>query len=199
MAITYVTKNSLYINITNLCTNKCDFCSHPSQKSSFPEELILDREPTLSEILSEVSSHNLGMFSEIVFTGLGEPTCRLYDMLETCKMIKEKTSTPIRVNTNGHASMILGEGTALAFRGLVDCVQISLNAADSYTYTSLCRPRFGEDTFAGVVKFAREVGKYVPKVVLTVLRGTLTEADVDRCAQIAQGLGAAFAVRDIFE
>ncbi len=197
MALTYVINHSLYVNITNLCTNKCEFCVRDS--SYAPEifnDLRLEREPTLEEIIADLSSHNLNNFSEIVFCGYGEPTCRLYDMLETCKIIRERSSTPIRVNTNGHASMIMGEDTAPAFKGLVDCVSISLNAADADTYMKLCHPRFGEDTFVGVVKFAREIVKYVPQVVFTVVRGTIPDADIERCEQIAMGIGAGFRVRD---
>lgn len=197
MALTYVIQNSLYVNITNLCTNRCEFCVRDSAHApELFQDLRLEREPTLEEILADVSSHNLNNFSEIVFCGYGEPTCRLYDMLETCKMIRERSTTPIRVNTNGHASMIMGEDTAPAFRGLVDCVSISLNAADADTYMKLCHPRFGEDTFIGVVKFAREISKYVPQVMFTVVRGTISDDDIARCEQIAVGIGAGFRVRD---
>ena len=169
MVITYVVKNALYVNLTNHCTNRCEFCyreySHPEV---FPN-LRLEREPTLQEVIADLFSYNLGNFSEIVFSGGGEPTCRLYDMLETCKKLREVTSTPIKVNTNGQASMILKEDTAPAFKGLVDCVSISLNAADSDTYMKLCHPKFGEDAFMGVLKFAREISKYVPRVELQLV------------------------------
>jgi len=196
MVITYVMNNSLYVNITNLCTNRCEFCIRDNANRSEMSDLRLEREPTLQEIIADVTSYNLNMFSEIVFCGFGEPTCRLYDMLETCKKIREVSTTPIRVVTNGHASMILTEDTAPAFKGLVDSVSISLNAADSYTYMQLCHPRFGEDAFTGVVRFAREIVKYVPKVVLTAMRGTLPEGDIDRCSQIAQDIGASFRLRE---
>ena len=117
-------------------------------------------------------------------------------MLAVCRAIREVSATPIRVNTNGHASLILSEDTAPLFRGLVDCVSISLNAADSDTYTKICRPRFGEDTFTGVLKFARDVVRYVPMVVLTVVRDTIPEDDLDRCSQIAKEIGATFRVRE---
>ncbi len=199
MVITYVIRNNLYVNLTNRCTNRCEFCVREAAGAGAYADLRLEREPTFDEILNDVLSHNLNMFQEIVFCGLGEPTCRFYDMLSVCKAIRERSDTPIRVCTNGHASLIMKEDTAPAFRGLVDCVSISLNAADSDTYDKLCRPKFGEDTFPGVLKFAREISKYVPKVVLTVVRGTLTDEDVDRCAQIAAGIGAGFAIRELGE
>lgn len=195
--ITYVMKNSLYINITNHCTNKCDFCIRERSGGDIRiEDLIFEREPSLDEILFEVTSNNLNKYKEIVFCGYGEPTCRLYDMLSICKKIREITTTPIRVNTNGHASMIMGEDTAPLFKGLVDCVSISLNAPDSDTYTKLCRPKFGEDAYAGVLKFAREIIKYVPEVYLTVSGGSISDADIARCADIAANIGVKFLVRD---
>ena len=198
MVITYEIRNNLYVNLTNHCTNRCTFCV---RETTAPGEIYpnlwLERDPTLEEILTDLSSYkSLNKFSEIVFCGYGEPTCRLYDMLETCRRLREMTSTPIRVNTNGHASLILEEDTAPLFKGLVDCVSISLNAADPETYARLCRPRFGEDTFTGVLKFAREVVKYVPTVVLTAVRGTIPDEDLERCALIAQGIGAKFRVRE---
>ena len=198
MVITYVIKNSLYVNITGHCTNRCVFCVREIAPNEPYPDLILERDPTLAEIFADLSSYNtLNKFKEIVFCGYGEPTCRLYDMLETCKFIREKTTVPIRVNTNGHASFILAEDTAPMFKGLVDCVSISINAADPETYNKICRPRFGEDTFSGVVKFAREVVKYVPTVVLTVVRGTIPDDDIERCAAIAESIGAKFRIREM--
>ena len=195
MVITYVIKNSLYCNLTNHCTNRCSFCIRDHGTGVFAT-LKLEKEPTLAEILDEVLSQNLNKYKEIVFCGYGEPTCRLYDMLEVCKRIREVSDTPIRVNTNGHASLILGEDTAPAFKGLVDCVSISMNAADPDTYCRICRPKFGEDTYMGVMKFAREIVKYVPKVVMTVVDGTIPDGDIEHCRAIAEELGAAFRLRE---
>lgn len=195
MAITYVYKNNLYVNITTLNTCRCEFSAREPFHSEQFTDMRLDHEPTLEEIIAEVSSYNLSNFGEIVFAGPGEPACRLFDMLSTCKKIREVCQTPIRVNTNGHASMILAEDTAPMFRGLVDCMTITLNAADSDTYMKLCHPRFGEDTFTGVVRFAREAVKYIPKVIITAPRGVLPDSDYDRINMIAADIGAAFALR----
>ena len=197
MVITYTIRNSLYINLTNHCTNRCTFCVRENAPADLFPNLWLEREPTLAEILAELSSYNsLNRFEEIVFCGFGEPTCRLYDMLGTCRRLREMTATPIRVDTNGHASLILEEDTAPLFKGLVDCVSISMNAADPDTYVRLCRPRFGEKAYTGMLKFAREVVRYVPTVVLTAIRGTVSDEDLERCAVIAQEIGAQFRVRE---
>ena len=195
MVLTYNIKNSLYLNITNHCTNRCDFCIRDHGTGLFAN-LKLEREPLLDEILDDVLSQNLHKYKEIVFCGYGEPTCRLYDLLAVCKKLREVTDTPIRLNTNGHASLISGEDTAPMFKGLIDVVSISMNAADPDTYYQLCHPKFGEDTYVGVLKFAREISKYVPKVVLTAVEGTIQPDDVDRCRRIAADLGAEFRLRE---
>ncbi len=199
MVITSVVKNVLYVNLTSHCTNRCGFCSRESSGGRNFPDMKSEKEPTLSEVIADLSSYNLDNFSEIAFRGcgIGEPACRLYDMFETCKMLRERTSTPIRVETNGHASMIYKEDTAPLFKGLVDTVAINLIAADSDTYMKLCQPKFGEDAFIGVIKFARDVSKYVPNVILTVYRGIISDADIERCSGIAAELGAGFVVRDI--
>ncbi len=195
MVITYNIKNSLYLNITNHCTNRCDFCIRDHGTGLYAS-LKLEREPALDEILGDVLSQNLHKYKEIVFCGYGEPTCRLYDLLAICKKLREVTDTPIRLNTNGHASLISGEDTAPMFKGLIDVVSISMNAADPDTYYQLCHPKFGEDTYVGVLKFAREISKYVPKVVLTAVESTIQPDDVDRCRRIAADLGAEFRLRE---
>ena len=195
MVITYNIKNSLYLNITNHCTNRCDFCIRDHGTGLYAS-LKLEREPTLDEILGDVLSQNLHKYKEIVFCGYGEPTCRLYDLLAICKKLREVTDTPIRLNTNGHASLISGEDTAPMFKGLIDVVSISMNAADPDTYYQLCHPKFGEDTYVGVLKFAREISKYVPSVVLTAVESTIQPDDVDRCRRIAADLGAEFQLRE---
>ena len=195
MVITYNIKNSLYLNITNHCTNRCDFCIRDHGTGLYAS-LKLEREPALDEILGDVLSQNLHKYKAIVFCGYGEPTCRLYDLLAICKKLREVTDTPIRLNTNGHASLISGEDTAPMFKGLIDVVSISMNAADPDTYYQLCHPKFGEDTYVGVLKFAREISKYVPKVVLTAVESTIQPDDVDRCRRIAADLGAEFRLRE---
>ena len=195
MVITYNIKNSLYLNITNHCTNRCDFCIRDHGTGLYAS-LKLEREPALDEILGDVLSQNLHKYKEIVFCGYGEPTCRLYDLLAICKKLREVTDTPIRLNTNGHASLISGEDTAPMFKGLIDVVSISMNAADPDTYYQLCHPKVGEDTYVGVLKFAREISKYVPKVVLTAVESTIQPDDVDRCRRIAADLGAEFRLRE---
>ena len=71
-----------------------------------------------------------------------------------------------------------------------------MNAADADTYYKICHPKFGEDTYIGVLKFARDVSRYVSSVVLTVVEGTIPAEDTERCRSIAEELGVGFRVRE---
>lgn len=195
MIITYKQGTGLYVNMTNLCTNKCSFCVRDHGEDVYGN-LWLEEEPSREDIYRSIVDACPENYSEIVFCGFGEPTCRLYDMLTICKRLRENYSTPLRLNTNGHASLIMGEDTTPLFQGLFDTVSISLNAPDSETYMKLCAPKFGDDTFAGVLKFARDVARHVPNVVLTAVRGTVSERDLSRCAEVAEGLGLKFRIRE---
>ena len=207
MTITYRVGNGLYVNMTNRCTSDCVFCIRKLGDSvGDADSLWLDREPSREEVLEDILKRNFNEFDEIVFCGYGEPTMRLDDMLWVCKHLKgycrhlEGTSNhlkstcplPIRVNTNGHASLVAGYDTAPLFSKLVDKLSISLNAASADEYVRLCKPEFGTDAYQGVLDFARNVKAYVPDVVLTVVHGT---TDVEPCRSIAEEMGLKFRVR----
>lgn len=205
MTITYEYNGALYLNITNLCSNSCDFCirNHGRDERGgatvyTENSLWLEREPTRDEIWNAISRLNLDTYTEVIFCGYGEPTCRLYDLLWLCRKIRAVSPhTPIRINTNGQASLIAGEDTAVLFDGLVDVMSISLNAADSDTYEKICHPRFGAQIYEAILKFARDTAKHVPKVVLTVVEGTMPDRDVEKCRLMAAELGVGFRVREM--
>jgi len=193
LTITYSIGNSLYINLTNRCSNSCDFCIRNYGDSvGGAGSLWLEREPSREEALEDIQKRDLTKFSEIVFCGYGEPTERLDDMLWICSKLKEAKAPLIRLNTNGHASLIAGADTAARFKGLVDTISISLNAASSAEYYNLCKPLFGTDTYEAILDFAKRVRAYVPNVVLSIVGGT---TDEDACQKIAEYIGLPLRVR----
>jgi len=193
MTITYRVGDGLYINITNRCSNDCEFCiRRHSDSIGDAGSLWLNREPSCEEIMNDIRKHDLNGYSEIVFCGFGEPTERLDDLLLICKQLKEAGSQAIRVNTNGHASLIAGYDTAPLFSKLVDTISISLNAGDAEEYFRLCKPIFGHDAYQGILDFALRVKEYVPNVILSVVGGT---TDVETCRKIADSLGLPLRVR----
>lgn len=198
MTIVYVFENTLYLNITNRCTNSCDFCVRTVSDGYYSENsLWLEYEPSLDEILTALEKYKFDDYKEIVFCGYGEPTCRLNIMLQVCRFIRKKSGIKIRLNTNGHASLIEHHDTAPLFEGLLDTVSVSLNAADAESYQNICHSEFGKSAFYGMLDFAREVKKYVPEVLFSVVRTTIPESDVEKCKKIADEYGIRLRVREL--
>lgn len=157
--------------------------------------LWLEREPTVDEIKAEFDKFDMKKYNEVVFCGFGEPTERLSDMLEVCRFIKEKYNMPIRVNTNGLADLINERNTAAEFDGLADTVSISLNTPNPERYLELTRSKFGIGSFDAMLKFAENVKRYVPSVVLSTVSTTLTEAEEKECAAICDKIGVTYRIR----
>ena len=198
MCITYIVDGSLYVNMTNKCSNRCDFCIRNNGDGAYgSDSLWLEREPTLEEVLKSVFSRDLESFSELIFCGYGEPTYRLADAVAVAKAVKAKhPKMKIRINTNGHSDLILGKDTAPMYKGAFDTVSISLNTPSSERYQEICHSIFGEESHAALISFAKRVKDYVPTVILSVVRETLTEAEIDECKSIAEAAGVTLRIRD---
>jgi radical SAM enzyme (TIGR04100 family) len=195
MTITYEAGNSLYINITNRCTNNCLFCiRNISDGVGSGTNLWLEQEPTINEVIEDIQRRDITRYQEFVFCGYGEPMMRTYDIIEICKKIKEKYSLPIRINTNGQANLICGKDITPQLDGLVDAVSISLNAKDSCEYQAICRSKYGEGAFEAMLDFAAKCKEHIPRVVLTVV-DTISVEDIQHCREIAQSIGVDFRVR----
>jgi TatD family-associated radical SAM protein len=182
----------LYINLTNRCTNDCVFCVRGQPGLPLGTDLWLDREPEPEEIIERLSA--AGPCEEVVFCGYGEPTLRLQALIDTARAVKALLpGTPVRLNTNGHGSLIAGQDITPRLAGLLDRVSISLNAHNAGEYTRLCRPVHGEPAFAAVLAFAEAAKEHIPSVTLTVLRGF---GDIERCREAADALGLPLKVRE---
>lgn len=190
---TYVYKlnDALYINLTNRCTNACDFCIRNGRKGMGEYELWLDKEPTAEEVLKEIGDPT--QYSEIVFCGFGEPMIKLNELIEIAKEVKKKGGK-VRINTNGHANIYHGENVVPKLAGIVDVVSISMNAPTAEQYQEICRSRYGLKAFDAMLDFARECVGVIPKVVLSVV-DVLSPEDIEKCRKIAEDIGATFRVR----
>lgn len=187
---TYKLGDSLYINLTNLCTNNCVFCIRNKQEG-LGINLWLDREPSALDVINEIS--NPDSYKEIVFCGYGEPTMRLSQILQICRYLRD-FNVPIRLDTNGQGNLIWGKNIVQEFAGLIDTVSISLNAKDSEQYQKLCNPDAGEFAYPAILEFAEECKKHIPKVVFTVV-DVVSAYDIELCRRIAEELGVGFRVR----
>ena len=198
MCITYIVENNLYVNITNKCSNRCEFCIRNNGDGAYGSDpLWLEREPSREEILTSVLSHNLKEFSELVFCGYGEPTYRLDDAVWVAKAVKrEHPETRIRINTNGQSDLILGRNTAPDYEGAFDIVSISLNTPTAEKYQQICHSIYGEAAFDALLTFAGRVKDFVPTVQLSAVKETLTPEEIALCESISSELGVYLRLRD---
>lgn len=187
---TYEMKGSLYINLTNRCTNNCVFCIR-KKPEAMGIDLWLDKEPSGEEVINEIP--NPSIYKEIVFCGFGEPTLRLPQMLQICAYLKDH-NVKVRLNTNGQGSLYWGKNIVPELAQYIDSVSISLNAKDAESYNRICQPEDKEQSYNAVIDFVRECKKYIPEVCLTVV-DVISAYDIEICREIARKFGTNFRIR----
>jgi len=190
-AIAYRIRDSLYLNITNRCSNRCSFCAKFSDFFVKGHFLQLDHEPSFSEVMDAVGDPS--GYDEIVFCGYGEPLLRLDLVLQLAAALKAK-GCRIRINTDGQANLVYGRNVLPELAGLVDTISVSLNAADAATYQRLCRTPYGEAGFSAVCDFLREAGEHIPAVVASAV--TVPGLDIEPVRKLAEELGVVFRKRE---
>ena len=205
MTITYEYEDALYVNLTNKCNCNCAFCLRhgKAQGSIYTENsLWLEREPTRQEALDSFLSREVCSYREIVFCGYGEPTYRMDDILWLVDELKARfgiSLPPVRINTNGHAALILGRDVCPELAGRIHTLSISLNASNAADYVAMCRPVQGEDAYQSMLDFARRAKDYVPHVVLTIVDKDKTPEEIDLCRKIAADLGVELRIRSFID
>jgi TatD DNase family protein len=187
--IAYKIRNSLYLNITNRCTNRCGFCVRFHTNYVKGHNLRLEKEPTRQEIIEAIADPKA--YKEIVFCGLGEPLLRLDIVKDVSAWIK-KRGGKVRINTNGHGNLIHNRNILPELKGIVDSISISLDAEDEIKYEKICRPIF-KNAFQGVISFIKEAKRYIPEVKVTVV--DIPEIDIDKCRLLAQEIGVELRIR----
>ena len=198
MCITYIVDGKLYVNITNKCSNRCEFCIRNNGDGAYgSDSLWLEREPTREEILDSILSRDMTIFPELVFCGYGEPTYSLDDAVFVAKKVKDLyPHIKVRINTNGHSDLINGRNTAPDYEGAFDIVSISLNTPTAERYQQICHSVYGEKSFDALLRFAGAVKEYVPTVALSAVKETLTADEIELCKEICRDLGVTLRLRD---
>ncbi|MBQ8541139.1 MAG: radical SAM protein [Clostridia bacterium] len=193
--IAYPIGDSLYLNLTNRCTNACTFCVRTTTDGGMGYDLWIDHEPTVSEMVEDIKAKGIENYKELVLCGYGEPTERFDDMIEVVRQIKEYCPVKVRLNTNGHANLIAGCDVTEKMEGLIDIVSISLNAPDAKRYNEICQCQYGEDGFYAMLDFAKKAKAFVPEVILSVV-DVMDKDDIEKCRCIAEDIGVKFRVRE---
>jgi TatD DNase family protein len=189
--IAYVIRNSLYLNITSRCPNKCVFCSRETAPYVKGHYLGTDNEPTIAELIDAIGDPS--GFDEVVFCGFGESTERL-DVLKTvARYLKEKGSK-VRLDTNGLGDLINGRSICEELEGLIDTICISLNTNIEEEYQKLCHSSFDDKAYPALISFIKNARDYIPDVMVSIVG--MPGIDVDACRKIAEDLGVRFRVRE---
>lgn len=191
MSIVYQIGHSLYLNITNRCTNQCGFCVRFKTDSIQGYNLSLDREPSANEILEAIGDP--ACFREIVFCGYGEPLIRLPEVIAVSKVLKEQ-KIPVRVNTNGHGNLIYGRNIVPEIAPYVSTISVSLNAENEEVYNQVCQPAFGPGTYQKVKEFIIACKPLIANIIVTAV--ALPQVNIKAVKQVVeQELGVRFKLR----
>ena len=115
-------------------------------------------------------------------------------MVQTAIIIK------IRVNTNGHANAIYRTNIVKEFKGLIDAVSVSLNAANEADYDEICKPKI-KNAYEEVKKFIKACVDEGIEATASVVTGfdKIHYIDAGECEKIAKELGAKFRNREFIE
>lgn len=202
MTIAYEFGDSLYVNLTNRCDCACVFCIRKSDSEAiFDHNLWLPHEPSREDVLADILHWDLSTYAELVFCGYGEPSYRMDDILWICDRLREMAPflPPIRLNTNGHASLIHGRDVTPALAGRLDRISISLNASNEADYLAVTRPRDGAKAWEALLDFTQKAARYVPEVTLTVVDYEKSHEELEACRLLAERLGVHLRIRSYAE
>jgi TatD DNase family protein len=191
--LAYPLGDALYLNLTSACTLACTFCPKIRDDDWVVGgfDLKLRRQPTADEVWARALAAGLAGRSEVVFTGLGEPTRRFAVLLELTRRLEEAGVKRVRLDTDGLPSLREGRDVVpeLVEAGL-DAVSVSLNAADAATYARICPNRFGERAYDACRAFIRACAAAGLGTAASCV--ALPELSEEACRSAAEALGATF-------
>lgn len=200
--LVYLLEGKIYINLTNLCTNECQFCIRSLKDDVCGKNLWLKNDSvTADEVIKQLKLIKKNE-TEIVFCGYGEPTIKLDILKEVAKFIKENyKGVKVRVNTNGHANIIYKRNVIPELVGLIDEFSVSLNACDERMYQELTRPNIVCTNVLEEVKdFIRKSAQAGIETTASVVSGYKSyDINLEGCEKLAKELGAKFRVREWLE
>jgi TatD DNase family protein len=186
--IGYTLRGNRYLNVTNRCTLRCVFCPKFNGRWDVRDYYLrLKHDPSVDEMIEAVGDPT--QYHEIVFCGMGEPTLRLYALLDVARAVKARGGRA-RVNTDGLVNLVYGRDVTPDFEGLVDALSVSMNAQDAATYSRHCRPSLA-GSYDAMLDFVARARQFVPEVSVTAIDG-LAGVDIIACKQRANALGVKF-------
>lgn len=203
---------TLYINLTNACTNSCVFCLREQKDDVCGAEMWHDDKYTLEDVIEQferyITSHSASgqplpqetekyMPQNVVFCGYGEPFLKK-DMMKSFAQYLRKNypEIKIRVNTNGHANAVYKTNVAEEFKGLLDEASVSLNSDNAEQYNEICQPKI-ENAYEAVQDFLKCCKDAGIKTYASIVTGfDERKINIENCELIAKNLGAEFRNRE---
>ena len=193
-SIVYWLDDTLYLNITNRCSNNCYFCFRRYKNGINGFNLKFGKEPTLRQIIDELQNFiSKKAWKEVVFCGFGEPLEKLDYVLEVTKWIKKHFPITVRVDTNGQAYLLNKNRNVIEElkEAGVDRICVSLNAHNKETYNHICKPEF-EDAYENVIKFIEKAKTQFDIKITTV---TTPEVNISEVRNMTGKMGVKFRLR----
>ena len=202
--IVYRFEGGVYLNITNRCPNLCAFCIKTKWQMDFHGNNLnlAAAEPSATEVIAALQTElPKAPFDRVVFCGYGEPTMRLDVLLAVGKFLQDLraagTYAPftVRLNTNGLGNLINKRNIVPELRGVIDAVNVSVNAESPAVWQRIVRPQEPyKNGYISVLDFLKKcVDAKFDKVVASCVENA--GADPEGVKQIADTLGAEFYLR----
>lgn len=196
--IVYELCGKTYINLTNSCTNECEFCIRNIKDDVIGKNMWLKYDNIIGDdVIDALNINKENLKDEIIYCGYGEPTLRLSALIKSAKYIKENfKNKKIRLNTNGHGNLVYQTDIVPQLAQYIDSVSISLNAQDEETYNKISKPRI-KNAYIGMLDFVKKCKKNGIDTTVTIVTHFKDYAiDVEKCRQIANDLGVKFRERE---
>lgn len=188
----YELDGNLYINLTNKCSNACEFCVRNGKQGYFGNPLWLEKEPTADEVLDAIDYGK--KYNQVVFCGFGEPTEKIDVLVKVGEALKKK-GYAVRLNTNGQGNLINGRDITGELKKAVDFINVSLNASNATEYQKICKSRFGENAFYELLNFAEKCRDKGIKTNLSIV-DVIGAEQVELCKKLAEKHGLPLRVRE---
>ena len=191
----YTLDGNLYVNLTNKCSNGCDFCVRNERSSYYGNYLWLRHgDPTPEKVIADAKGFgDLSRFKEVVFCGFGEPTYKVSEMVALCDFFHEK-GLKTRLNTNGQGNLINKRDIVPELKDKIDFINISLNASCVEKYQPICRSQYGEAGFASLIEFAKLCRKNGVPCRFSIV-DCIGEEEVEACKRLAESIKVPLYVR----
>lgn len=190
----YEVEDSIYINLTNRCTNKCEFCVRYYDEFVYGD-LWINHEPSAEEVIEILKQYDLSKYKEVVFCGYGEPTYRIDAIVKIAEYV-HSLGYKTRINTNGHGNAINNRDITTELVKAIDTIGISLNATDATKYNAICHSIYKEKAFDIMLDFAKKCIEKGGKVKLSVV-DSIGNEEIEKAQKIADSIGAILRVRKL--